>query len=144
MAIYCPPEKSNILNRTLSMFDQDRQVVLDLIAQTLYDKKGFNLLAIDISKISVLTHFILIAEGNVDRHVIALSEAVIKALDTIGERPIHVEGMRLGDWVAIDCLDIMVHIFMLGMRDKYRLEELWNKGEIVDLHLKLPATEKIR
>jgi ribosome-associated protein len=98
--------------------------ILNRIAQVIFDKKGMNILALDVRGVSSLTDFVIIAEGNVDRHVSAIADAVIVALKEEGYQPIHTEGLQSGDWVVIDFLDIMVHLFMPGLRDKYRLEDL--------------------
>ncbi len=110
---------------------------LTTVAQTIYDKKGMNILAIDVRGISSLTDYVLIAEGSVDRHVTAIGHAVIDALKKEGERPFQVEGLESGDWVVIDYLQYMVHIFMPGLREKYRLEELFRDGKIIDLQIKI-------
>lgn len=110
---------------------------LTTIAQAIYDKKGMNILALDVRGISTLTDYVLIAEGSVDRHVIAIAHAVIDALKKEGERPFQVEGMENGDWVVIDYLQYMVHLFMPGVREKYRLEELFRDGKIIDLQIKI-------
>lgn len=110
---------------------------LDLIAQTLFEKKGFNILAIDVREISTLTDYTIIAEGNVDKHVTALAKAVIKKLKDEGDLPAHVEGLEIGDWVVIDYIGVVVHLFKPGMRDKYRLEELWREGKVVDLAIEV-------
>lgn len=117
--------------------------VLNSIAQTIFDKKGFNILALDVRGVSTLTDFFLIAEGNVDKHVVALAKAVIEKLKQEGERPLHVEGLDQGDWVVIDDLEIVIHLFKPGLRDKYRLEELWREGKIVDLDFMLAKEEQI-
>ncbi|MBS0630038.1 MAG: ribosome silencing factor [Verrucomicrobia bacterium] len=109
---------------------------LTTVAQTIYDKKGMNILALDVRGVSTLTDYVLVAEGSVDRHVIAIAHAVIDALKKEGERPFQVEGLETGDWVVIDYLQYMVHIFMPGLREKYRLEELFRDGKIIDLQIK--------
>ncbi len=106
---------------------------LNQIAQILFDKKGVNILALDVQGISTLTDYFIIAEGNVDKHVVALAKAVVEALKKEGEMPIHVEGLDQGDWVVIDYMELVIHLFKPGIREKYRLEELWHDGEIVDL-----------
>jgi ribosome-associated protein len=111
---------------------------LNLIAQIIYDKKGFNILALDVRGLSSITDFLLIAEGNVDRHVAAISRAVIDELEERGEKPIHVEGLRIGDWAVLDYGEIMVHIFSPGLRERYCLERLWNESKIVDLDIETP------
>ena len=109
--------------------------ILHRIAQVIYDKKGSNILGLDVRGVSNLTDYVIIAEGNVDRHVIGMMHAIVDDLETVGIRPVHIEGAKTGDWVVIDFFDVMVHLFMPGLRDKYHLEELWKEGEIVDLHI---------
>lgn len=107
--------------------------VLNIIAQTVFNKKGFNILALDVRGISTLTDYFLIAEGNVDKHVIALAKEVIQRLKKEGDSPTHVEGLDQGDWIVVDYLEIVIHLFKPGLREKYRLEELWRDGKVVDL-----------
>jgi ribosome-associated protein len=112
---------------------KDPLATLNLIAQTIYDKKGINILALDVRGISFMTDFVLIAEGNVDRHVSAIGKAIIEALEKNGEQVLHTEGVKDGEWAVIDLFDTMVHLFKPGLRDKYQLEQLWKDGKIVDL-----------
>ena len=106
---------------------------LNKIAQIIYDKKGFNILAIDVRGLSSLTDYIIIAEGNVDRHVASIARGIERELREIGERPVHVEGLETGDWVVLDYVDIMVHIFSPGLRERFSLERLWKMSKLVDL-----------
>lgn len=109
------------------------EILIQKIAEVISDKKGLNTLALDVSHFSTVTDYLVIAEGNVDRHVIAIANEIIKVLkDEYHLRPHHVEGLHVGDWVLIDYADIIIHLFMPGMREKYRLEELWSKGLIID------------
>jgi len=110
---------------------------LQQAAQALFEKKAVNILALDVQEISELTDYILIAEGSVDRHVTAMAHDLIDVLKKEGEKPVYVEGLETGDWIVIDYLDYMVHLFMPGLRDKYRLEELFQEGKIVDLKIDL-------
>lgn len=110
---------------------------LEIAAQAIFDKKGSNILVLDVKGISNLTDYVIIAEGNVDRHVIALARSVMDALREEGQKPFLVEGMETGDWVVIDYVDFMVHLFMPGLRDKYRLEELFREAKIVDIQIKV-------
>lgn len=119
------------------MSEKNIQNILSIAAQVIFEKKGKNILAIDIQGSSNLTDCVLIAEGNVDRHVIAIAKEVIDVLEKKGESPLIVEGLESGDWVVIDYLDYMIHIFQPGLRDKYRLEEIFRDGKIIDLNLNL-------
>jgi ribosome-associated protein len=107
--------------------------ILNLIAQVIYDKKGLNILALDVQGLSSITDYLLIAEGNVDRHVTAIAQSVVEELRKIGETPVHVEGLRSGDWVVLDYAGIMVHLFMPNYRNRYSLEKLWSESKIIDL-----------
>lgn len=113
---------------------------LNIAAQTIFDKKGMNILALDVKGVSSLTDYVLIAEGSVDRHVIAIAKELLMVLKENGEKPIYIEGLEAGDWVVLDYLDYMIHLFMPGLRDKYQLEELFRDGEIVDLKIEINAS----
>ena len=111
--------------------------LIHLIAQTLYAMKGENIIAIDVRGISSITDIIMIVQGNVDRHVIALAKGVEEALRKIGQKPSQVDGMQNGDWVVLDYFQVVVHIFTPEMREKYQLERLWPDGKVIDLDLNL-------
>lgn len=113
------------------------QNLLDRIAQVLYEKKGRNILALDVREISSLTEFYVIAEGNVERHVGSLARSVIDELSSLGLKCILSEGMQSGDWIVLDFGHIVVHLFHPDLREHYALEELWRQGEIVNLKIVL-------
>ncbi len=108
---------------------------LNRIAQVIYDKKGFNILVLDVRGISTMTDFFIIAEGTVDRHVKALSHAIIDEFVQTAQEPLHVEGQQEGDWIVLDYGDFVIHLFIPELREKYALEKLWKKGEIVDVKI---------
>lgn len=108
---------------------------LTRIAQAVYDKKGVNTLIIDVRNISSMTDYFIIAEGTVDRHVKALSNAIIDELAQLKRSPLHVEGQQEGDWVVVDYGDYVIHLFIPELREKYALEELWRKGQVVDVKI---------
>lgn len=122
------------------MTNFDSLFYLNAIAQAIFNKKGTNILVLDVKKISTLTDFVVIAEGNVDKHVISIANGIMDQLEKLGQTPIYVEGIKTGDWVVIDYLHIMVHLFMPGLRDKYQLEQLWREGKIVDVQIDVSMT----
>lgn len=111
---------------------------LNAIAQAIFDKNGANIFALDLREVSNLADFVIIAEGNVDRHVKALARKVIEASEPFGETPFILEGENRGDWIVIDFVGVVVHLFTPEMRQRYSLEELWCEGKIVDLEIILP------
>ena len=116
---------------------------LDVVAQAIYDKKGFNILALDVRNVSSMTDYVIIAEGNIDRHIKALAASIADQLREIGEKPVYVEGEKNGDWIVLDYGAFVIHLFLSDLRDKYSLEELWHEAAIVDLKIALdPDQEK--
>lgn len=110
--------------------------LLHTIAQAIYDKSGFNILALDVREVCSMTDYFVIAEGNVDRHLIALSRAVVDATRKIGECPLIVEGEQEGNWIVIDFGDVVVHLFLSDYREKYELEKMWSDSAVYDLRIK--------
>ncbi|MGM0440037.1 MAG: ribosome silencing factor [Chlamydiota bacterium] len=109
--------------------------LLQSLAQAIYDKKGFNILALDVRGLSSMTDYYLIAEGNIDKHVQAIAKTAIEVARDQGVKPQMVEGQNAGEWVAIDFWGVMVHIFGPGLREYYRLERLWPEAELVELDI---------
>lgn len=81
----------------------------------------------------------MICHGSSDRQVAAIADAVEERLEKVlGIRPRHVEGRRLAEWVLLDYLDFVVHVFLDERRRFYGLERLWGDAPRVDLEA-LPA-----
>lgn len=108
---------------------------LNLIAQTIYDKKGFNILVLDLRGVSSMTDYVVIAEGTVDRHLRAIAQELNQVLAENDLSLYKIEGAHSGDWVVLDYGDINVHLFIPEMREKYSLEELWKASSIVDVDI---------
>ncbi len=111
--------------------------LLKNIAQAIYDKKGFNILVLDVKGICSMTDYFIIAEGTVDRHVRALADTIMDQLKAFNQQPLHAEGMQEGDWVVLDYSDFVIHLLIPELREKYALEELWKNGKIVDVDIAL-------
>lgn len=111
--------------------------ILNLIAQTIYDKKGFNILALDVRNVCSMTDYVIIAEGTVDRHLRSLAQELNEVLIGKGLSLYKVEGAHSGDWIVLDYGDIVIHLFIPEMREKYALEDLWKASSIVDVKINL-------
>lgn len=120
---------------------QDRKN-LNVIAQAIFDKKGFNILSLDVRGLSTMTDYLMIAEGTVDRHVKSLANFIKACISQTSLQIYRTDGEKDAEWVIIDCGDVIVHLFIPEMREKYHLEELWNKGKIVDLEINVPLANK--
>jgi ribosome-associated protein len=107
--------------------------MVKFVAELLRDKKATNIIALDVRGLCSITDAFVIAEGTVDRHVKALAQEVIGELAKRGLHPVFTEGEATGDWIVLDYVDFMVHLFVPTLRDKYRLEELWGAGQLIPL-----------
>ena len=114
-------EMAHILNVT------DRTIRNDI-----ENKKGEDVCAIDISAVSVLADYFVIANGNSDSQVRALVENVEEKMHKAGYAAKETEGHRSGAWVLIDFGDVIVHIFDRENRQFYNLERIWNDGKRID------------
>lgn len=108
---------------------------LNAISQVLFDKKGFNILVLDVRGLSTMTDYFVIAEGTVGRHVKSLCAAVKGEMEQAGMTLFHCEGERDSEWIVMDFGEIVIHLFVPDLREKYALEELWKKATIVDVHI---------
>lgn len=97
--------------------------------EALEDKKAENISLIDISEVSVLADYFLIASGNNRNQVQAMIDSVEDALGRAGVSPRHVEGYQTGNWVLMDYGDLIVHVFDRQNRLFYDLERIWRDGK---------------
>ena len=95
----------------------------------LSDKKGEDIKVIDITSISVLADYFIIANGNSDSHVNALVDNVEEELHKAGYSLRQREGQASGSWVLLDFGDIIVHVFDKENRLFYDLERIWKDGK---------------
>lgn len=107
---------------------------LNQTAQIIYDKKGVNILALEVVGDSCLAEYLLIAEGNVERHVSSIALAILKNFSQVSVRT---EGLESGDWIVLDFSNVVVHLFRPGLRERYAIEKLATTGSIVDLKIRL-------
>ncbi|HEX6938431.1 MAG TPA: ribosome silencing factor [Longimicrobiales bacterium] len=94
-------------------------------AELAAERKGTDLLLLDLRELSDATDYFLLVSGTSDLHVRSVSEHIIDELKKEGVRPGHIEGLRAGRWVLIDYIDFVVHVFHPAARDFYQLERLW-------------------
>ncbi len=95
------------------------------LADTALDKKGFNLIILEIGKVNPFTDCFLLVSGRSDRHVQAIADALYQDLKKTKGGVLGVEGYEEGKWVLIDAGDVIIHIFQETVRRYYDLEGLW-------------------
>ena len=102
-------------------------------AKILSDKKAKDIKVIEISDVSVIADYMVIATGNSSTQVKALADEVETQLDDMGISVSHIEGYRSNSWILLDYIDIIVHVFSNEAREYYDLERLWEDGTDIDI-----------
>ncbi len=105
------------------------------IAQAAADKRGLDLVALDVHALSSFANCFLLVTGTSDRHARAIADAIREALTKVGEKPLGVEGYAEGRWILIDFDDVIVHVFQAEARKHYDLERLWDDAPTLELKL---------
>ena len=98
-----------------------QRVVID----ALEDVKAQDIRVYDTTKLSELFDRVIIATGTSNRQTRSLAMSVKEAVNTKGGEVISVEGLETGEWVLVDCGDIVVHILQPALRAYYQLEGMW-------------------
>lgn len=106
--------------------------MVKIAINALEEKKAENIRIIDISKVSVLADYFIIAEGKNRNQIQALTDSVEKDLGKVGANPKQIEGYESATWILMDYADIIVHIFDNENRLFYDLERIWRDGVCVD------------
>jgi ribosome-associated protein len=103
------------------------------VVRTLDEKKAVDIRLIEISDITVLADYFVIATGTSSTHVKSLADEVEYKLEGLGVRAAHKEGYRSNSWILIDYGNVVVHVFTPESRSFYDLDRLWRDGKTVDI-----------
>jgi ribosome-associated protein len=109
--------------------------ILKTITKAIQDKKGENIVSLDLRKIpEAIAEFFIVCEAGSHVQVKAIAERVEDLVKReCGENPYKVEGYQALQWVLIDYVNIVVHVFLAETRRFYRLEEMWSDGVLEEL-----------
>lgn len=103
-----------------------------LAIEALEDRKAVDIRVIDISEVSVLADYFIIANGTNKSQIQALADNVQEKLGRAGHICKEVEGYQTAEWVLLDFGDVIVHIFDPKNRLLYDLERIWRDGKQID------------
>ena len=118
---------------------EETDVLLGSIIKGIFEKKGQNVLKIDLRKLeSRITDYFIICHGSSVTQVSAICDSVDETVrKEANEKPLHVEGLENCYWVLLDYSNVVVHVFLEEYRNFYSLESLWADAEIEAMKDKL-------
>lgn len=101
------------------------------MVSVLEEKKGENIVLLDVSGVASFTDFFIFCNGTSSRLLQALSETLMRAAKTEFSLHSRVEGRSEDGWILLDMGDIVIHLFDPDQRKYYSLEDLWSSGRVV-------------
>ncbi|NPA36654.1 MAG: ribosome silencing factor [Chlorobi bacterium] len=112
--------------------------LVDVIVDGIQEKKGKNIVILDMNGIdNSICNYFVICEGDSNTHVDAVADSVEEFVwKNLKEHPYHIEGKENAEWILIDYVDVIVHVFQKSVREFYNLEGLWadaKRTEVEDI-----------
>ena len=99
------------------------------LARYAADKKAGEIVELDLRGVLGYTDYFVVCSGNTERQTKAIHDGILEGLKREHETlPARVEGASRADWILMDYLDVVVHIFTPETREFYRLEQLWGEA----------------
>ena len=113
----------------------DSSLLAETIVKGILEKKGKNILCLNLTGIgSSVCNYFIICEADSTTQVNAIADSVEETVKKeLGENPYHAEGYENAEWILIDYVDVVVHIFQPDIRSFYNLEALWADAEVEEL-----------
>ena len=125
-------EKAITMQNNNESMEQESKKVAQLAIAALDDKKAEEIKVIDISEVSVIADYFIIAGGNNPNQIRAMCDNVQEVLEKEGHFCKQTEGYDTANWVLMDFGDVIIHIFDRENRLLYDLERIWRDGKIQD------------
>lgn len=106
--------------------------ISELVINGIQEKKGNEIVRLDLRNIhSSVADFFVVCHAESSTHVKAIANSVDEEIyKATGKSPYHVEGLAFGEWIILDYVDVVVHVFKTDKRQFYGIEELWGDAEM--------------
>ena len=110
---------------------EDKKPLWEVAYQALDDKKGIDIVVIEVTDVSVIADHLVLVTANSSVHLQTLAQNVMDEAEMNGYKVYGSEGLRDGKWALIDLGYVIVHVMSESIRNFYSLEKLWSNGKIV-------------
>jgi len=111
---------------------QDSDTLADLVVRGMQDKKASDIVVLNLKELkNAVADYFIICSANSDTQLEAIARSVEEEIEKVtGESPWQTEGRTNREWVLLDYVDVVVHVFLRDRRRFYALEELWGDANI--------------
>jgi ribosome-associated protein len=111
---------------------QDSDTLADLVVRGMQDKKASDIVVLNLKELkNAVADYFIICSANSDTQLEAVARSVEEEIEKVtGESPWQTEGRTNREWVLLDYVDVVVHVFLRDRRKFYSLEELWGDADI--------------
>jgi len=100
------------------------------IAELALSKKAKDVVILDLHKLTSMTDYFVVCSGDSETQVKAIADEIVEGMRKQGEKAWHTEGVQNLQWVLLDFVDVVVHVFHRDARTFYGLEKLWGDAKI--------------
>lgn len=107
--------------------------MLELVVKAADSKRAEDIVALDVSTVSLLADYFVICHGNSDKQVLAIANEVLEQSHKNQVEVKQIEGKDSARWILIDLGDVIVHVFHSEEREFYNLEKLWSDAPLVNI-----------
>jgi len=108
------------------------------IAELALTKKAKEVAILDLRKLTSMADYFVVCSGDSETHVRAIADAILTGMEEQGEKAWHTEGLQNLQWVLLDYVDVVVHVFHRDARTFYGLEKLWGDAKVQKIIDKIP------
>ena len=111
------------------------EILVDAIVSGMQEKKGHNIAVLDLKPTgNAPSDFFVICHGDSQTQVVALARSVEEEVEKLtGDRPVYREGFTNAEWILLDYINVVVHIFLKEQRDFYGIERFWSDADFQNI-----------
>jgi ribosome-associated protein len=111
------------------------EILNKYIVKGIQEKKGVDIVILNLNNVdNAVADYFVICTGNSDSQMDAITDSIEKEVkEGIKERPWHREGFQNKEWILLDYVNVVVHVFRKDVRSNYGLEDLWGDAEISEI-----------
>ncbi len=106
----------------------ETEKMVEIITNAMDDKKCKSIEKINVTGATIVTDYFIIGTGTSTTHLKSIAGEIMEKMEEAGLPAAHVEGYETAQWICLDFIDVVVHLFLQSEREFYNIEKLWREG----------------